>query len=271
MSNLTEALTNAKKEIESQGMRLRDLEAMLNEERRAREDAEERANKLERESLQERDEGKDTQHANGDVHGSSTNDDEVEEKSTGLENGSASPGAAETTARLQQRLELMVTEMNEMKLQMERYRERAETAESDRKSLAEMIENIRRENASATVREARRRSRSSSETAKKSISTGQDGPEDDNAEEGEITIIRDKDLDDDSSIELVHRTNATNGHAVEHASEKTLTKTSNAMATRQQDRFDTMYYGGPVGAMVTVVAIGVAVMAMLNQYPRGER
>jgi len=40
MSTLTDALSSAKKEIESQGIRLRDLETLLNEERRAREDAE---------------------------------------------------------------------------------------------------------------------------------------------------------------------------------------------------------------------------------------
>lgn len=265
-STLTDALTSAKKEIETQSVRLRDLEAMLNEERRAREEAEERADRLQRETLKEQEE-LELQYANGSVeHG-------AEHEATGMENGSASPGAADTTSRLQQRLELMMTEMNEMKQQMESYRERAETAEADRKSLADMVESIRRDNARASSREARRRSRSASRLAKEAAGTGQDGSEDDNdAEEGEITIIKDEGLDDEGTEEILRRASMPNGHAVNHDDDKASSaKPSNALVTRRQDRSDFMYHGGPVGAIVTVVAIGVAVMAMLNQYPKAER
>jgi chromosome segregation ATPase len=162
MSSLNEALTSAKKEIETQGVRLRDLEAMLGEERRAREDAEERANRLERKTSKELEE-EDLEHATGDSQKDEVESLETEESTTGLEDGSPSTTTADTTSRLQQRLDLMVTEMNEMKQQMERYRERAETAEADRKSLAEMIESIRRDNARTSSREARRRSRSNSQ------------------------------------------------------------------------------------------------------------
>jgi hypothetical protein len=269
-STLTEALSSAKKELESQSIRLRDLEAMLNEERRAREDAEERANRLERESIRESEEQED-QHTNGTIRGGGSDGIEEEEKATGLENGSTSPGAADTTARLQQRLELMVTEMNEMKQQMERYRERAETAEADRTSLAEMIENIRRDNAKSANKTIRRRSLSGSRLASDVTSAGHEGTEDDNnAEEGEITIIRDQGLDEDGIEETIQRASATNGHAVKHEGNTTV-KSSNALVARRNERPDYMHYGGPVSAMVTVVAIGVAVMAMLNQYPKTER
>jgi len=265
MSTLTDALTSAKKEIESQSVRLRDLETMLNEERRAREDAEERANRLERETRKEQEDA-DLHHANGSVEHA------TEEKTTGLENGSASPDAADTTSRLQQRLELMMTEMSEMKQQMERYRERAETAEADRKSLADMVESIRRDNARTSSREARRRSRSASRLARIAAGTRNDGSEEENdAEEGEITIIKDKDLDDEGTEELLRRANLPNGHTVDHDDEKASAKASNALVTQRHGRSDLMYHGGPVGAIVTVVAIGVAVMAMLNQYPKAER
>lgn len=269
MSTLTEALTSAKKELESQSIRLRDLEALLNEERRAREDAEERANRLERESIKES-EGTDLLPANGDIH--KNENVESEEKTSGSENGSASPSAADdTTARLQQRLELMVSEMNEMKQQMERYRERAETAEADRKSLAEMIENIRKDNAKTASKEARRRSGSGSQLAREVAGPSVDGLEDDDdTEEGEITIIREKDTDDDGSDVLLRRGGVQNGHPLEQNGTKQSTNASNALVTRRPDR-DLMYHGGPVGAIVTVVAIGVAVMAMLNQYPKVER
>lgn len=267
MSSLNEALSSAKKELESQSIRLRDLEALLNEERRAREDAEERANRLERDSIKDREE-QETIIANGDIH--ELEDVEPEQEiTTGLENGSASPDG--TTARLQQRLELMVTEMNEMKQQMERYRERAETAEADRKSLAEMIENIRRDNAKTASKEARRRSRSNSQLARDIESVSVDGLDhDDDAEEGEITIIRENDIDDDGSEALPREDNVQNGHPLEHDGAKSISNSSNVLATRRSDR-DLMYHGGPVGAIVTVVAIGVAVMAMLNQYPKTER
>jgi hypothetical protein len=271
MSSLNEALTSAKKEIESQSVRLRDLEAMLNEERRAREDAEERASRLERETSKEADEEDDGQ-SNGDILEDETKFDEVSEKPTGLENGSASPDAAEATSRLQQRLELMMMEMGEMKQQMERYRERAETAEADRKSLAEMVENIRRDNARTSSREARRRSRSSSHLPRQPATLGNDSSEDDNeAEEGEITIIKDEGLDEEGTEEVSRGVEISNGHAVENGTEKSSAKTPNALVTKQHGNTDFMYHGGPMGAIVAVVAIGVAVMAMLNQYPKVER
>jgi hypothetical protein len=270
MSSLNEALTSAKKEIESQGVRLRDLEAMLSEERRAREDAEERANRLERETSKESQE-EDLEHMNGDIH-KDAKDLETVEGTTGLENGSTSTAAADTTSRLQQRLELMMTEMSEMKQQMERYRERAETAEADRKSLAEMIETIRRDNARTSSREARRRSRSNGHLTREVETSDNSSSEDDNdAEEGEITIIKDNDVDEDGTEDLLRRAVMPNGHAMECENEKSSAKSANALITQVQGRSDFMYHGGPVGAIVTVVAIGVAVMAMLNQYPKAER
>ncbi|KAL1796833.1 hypothetical protein ACET3X_005373 [Alternaria dauci] len=267
LSTLTEALTSAKKEIETQGMRLRDLETLLNEERRAREDAEERAARLERETNKD----------HGDAE-TVVGDDETEEPEaadaqheelTGSENGSTSPTSAEdTTARLQQRLELMMSEMNEMKQQMERYRERAETAEADRKTLAEMIENLREDNAKIASKESQRRSRSNSASTRTTAKTLVDGS-DGEAEEGEIMIIKEKDLDEDGPEVSLPTKREQNGHAVGLNGSKTAVK-SNSLVAHRPD-LGSMYYGGPVGAMVTVVAIGVAVMAILNQYPKAER
>jgi hypothetical protein len=269
LSTLTEALTSAKKEIETQGMRLRDLETLLTEERRAREDAEERAARLERETT--KDHGvTDTETVLGDDETPETDAPEAERgEPTGLENGSTSPSSAEdATARLQQRLEVMMSEMNEMKQQMERYRERAETAEADRKTLAEMIENIRQDNAKTASKEAQRRSRSNSASARAAVKIGVEGP-DGEAEEGEITIIRDEHLDEDGPEVSLPAKSEQNGHAVGLNGSKQPGK-ANSLVAHRPDR-DAMYYGGPVGAMVTVVAIGVAVMAMLNQYPKAER
>lgn len=272
MSSLNEALNVAKTEIEAQGVRLRDLEALLSEERRAREDAEERANRLERESLKERENEK---AALADKEREEAEIVEPEpEPTTGLENGSASPEATDTAAAviLQQRLDLMMLEMNEMKQQMERYRERAESAEADRKSLADMIENIRKENERASSREARRRGRSSSTSAREVTNTGVDGSEDFvEAEEGEIMIVKEKDTESDGTSALLRKAVLQNGHTVAHNDTTLAEKTPNALAVRHQNENNLMFYGGPAGAIVTVVAIGVAVMAMLNQYSKVER
>lgn len=266
MSTLTEALNSAKKEIETQSLRLRDLESLLTEERRAREDAEERANRLERESIKEPEHPAET-HEEADA----TDETAIEEiDNDGLENGSASP-AADTTARLQHRLETMMLEMTEMKQQMERYRERAEAAETDRKSLMEMIENIRKDNAKSSSESSRRRGRSGGNQAREVRGSGIDGHEDDNeAEEGEIVIIKDRNVDEDGAGTLSRRASQQNGHTAD-AGAKESSKPPNALSIQRHSSADLMYHGGPVGAIVTVVAIGVAVMAMLNQYPKAER
>ncbi|KAL6712450.1 hypothetical protein ACN47E_000327 [Coniothyrium glycines] len=268
MSSLNEALSSAKKELESQSIRLRDLETMLHEERRARENAEERANRLERESTKEVEE-EELVVANGDIH--EHNADQEDENATGLENGSVSPSSAEdTTVRLQQRLELMMSEMSEMKQQMERYRERAETAEADRKSLADMIENIRKDNARVAGKESRRRSSSDSQSAQARTHLGAAVSGDDiDAEEGEITIIR-EDLEDEEPEASLPAPGKENGLSLQQNGNTQSPKTSNALATRRPER-DAMYYGGPAGAVFAVVAIGVAVMTMLNQYPKSDR
>ncbi|XP_014557545.1 hypothetical protein COCVIDRAFT_96971 [Bipolaris victoriae FI3] len=265
LSTLTEALTNAKKEIELQGMRLRDLETLLNEERRAREDAEERAARLERETNRDH---SDAETVVGEDDSEKIDPIEPEhEEPTGLENGSPVPPTVDdTAARLQSRLDLMMSEMNEMKQQMERYRERAESAEANSKSLAEMIENIRKDNAKAASKDALWRSRNDAASAKPDVKADADVNE---AEEGEITIIREEDLGDDGPETSPPAQSQQNGHAVAQNGAKQSGK-STALVAHRLDR-DSMYYGGPVGAMVTVVAIGVAVMAMLNQYPKGER
>ncbi|KAF3039100.1 hypothetical protein E8E11_002838 [Didymella keratinophila] len=265
MSSLTEALSNAKKEIETHGHRLRDLESLLSEERRAREAAEERANRLETESIREPEHEREAEEKEREA-GEAVID---EADDTGLENGSASP-TADATARLQHRLEAMMLEMSEMKQQMERYRERAEAAESDRKSLAEMIENIRNDNAKSSSGGSRRRSRSGSNGAR-NTKGGIDGSVDENeAEEGEIVIIKDRDVDEVSAGTLSRRPSHQNGHAA-NGEAKEISKPSNALSIQRHSNADLMYHGGPVGAIVTVVAIGVAVMAMLNQYPKAER
>ena len=251
----------AKKEIESQSVRLRDLEAMLGEERRAREDAEERANRLERER-----EVTDSAYTNGDVSEPQSSI-EAEDAETIIMNGSASTDLTDTaTSRLQQRLDSMVSEMNEMKLQMEKYRERAETAEADRKSLAEMIEHIRADNAKKAAKEARRRSRSNSERAREVANDGSSDPLDEQEAQADDTADSEPNAEDDAARALLQKATH-NGRPAECDDGIEFIKTSHALATRPNPS-DLALHGAPAVSILTVVALGVAVMAWLNNYPK---
>lgn len=146
---LVEALASAKKEIDSQSARMRDLEDMLQKERQARETAEEMAKRLELQTP----EGNMNGRAKPGMDGSIIEDAFEPPSEDGLSQDKAvnahvdANGIADSSRRLEQRLETMLSDMQELRSQMESYKKRAETAEAEcdtnRRSLAEMIEKIR--------------------------------------------------------------------------------------------------------------------------------
>jgi len=71
-------------------------------------------------------------------------------------------GSSGVTGLLHQRLEMMMSEMYEAKKQMERYRDRAETAEEDHRALANIIETMRRDDWKNTTEDFKHRSQSDS-------------------------------------------------------------------------------------------------------------
>jgi len=166
---LTEALNNAKRDIDAQTARMLELEEMLQKERIAREEAEELAKRLEESA---------TVHMNGSaVPGELEPSVEVTEVSeddktviddteteTAEESTPAVDPAQETAAALQSRIDLMETQMRDMKEQMEEWKQRCETVESerdaDRKTLAEMVVQLRAEEARREAAEEKARSRS---------------------------------------------------------------------------------------------------------------
>jgi vacuolar-type H+-ATPase subunit I/STV1 len=276
ISSLSDALSSAKKEIEAQNIRVRDLEALLTQERRAREDAEERASRLEQESLK----------TNSELAPGEESDKTLQEHASVPEQDgssrplSGSPSAPSivdvATGRLQRRLENMMLEMSEMKQQMEVYRRRAEEAEAqsaaDRKTLAEMIESIRENDAKKSSRGSKRRSRSDSELALPSPTPSSEAPlAGDEAEEGEITIVNENDLQADMPISQTTG-HEQNGQPFSHETSTDLSNTARPLATRQPSRNElAITHGGPAVSILTVVALGVAVMAWLNSYPKVER
>lgn len=268
--SLVEALTSAKKDLDSQGARVKHLEDLLRQERAARESAEERARRLESQPWRdsqgsevaaafeppaERDEiqingldGSDKTHTEDRREWSATNGVIEKPRDTEVADSSAQ--------HLQQRLDLMVAEMDEMKQQMERYRRRAESAEdeaiSTRESLAEMIEKIRLENAetaSAADRVLEVRKVDSSKPNPGSYSVDPATP----------------------SGALLRKSDMQNGKTIGPAEMEKLEHAVATVMASSRDRNDMLAQSAPYASMLGVVLIGVGLMAYLNGWQKMER
>ncbi|KAK5635728.1 hypothetical protein RRF57_011440 [Xylaria bambusicola] len=160
---LTEALSNAKKEIESQTTRVRDLEEMLLRERQARELAEDLARRLEKQ-LKETSSGV-AMAPSGDLETGKTPVDSTFEPPTEeigsaevhdtpmLDADTAAQPDAEvieaSATQLHAQIESLVLEIKDLRQKLDIFKRRAETAESERdtqrKTLAEMALQIRQD------------------------------------------------------------------------------------------------------------------------------
>lgn len=176
--SLLEALKTAKKEIESQGDRMRELEEALQVERQARLEAEEMAKALAY--------AKHDALGNGDPEEEDTSDTatifEAEAIVDSIIDHSEMTDEVESSAKaLQEKLEIMMSEMREMKQLMESYRQRAENAEQERddtrKTLAEMVQKIRKDEEQRATKKAAKAERRSSEELLKTakVEAGKDG------------------------------------------------------------------------------------------------
>ncbi|KAL9086761.1 MAG: hypothetical protein Q9159_003980 [Coniocarpon cinnabarinum] len=142
INNLVEALSSAQRELSDQNERLRTLDESLKQEREARINAEQRAENLSQRS-------------------NNTETDEMAVGSLDITETTADqndPAAA--AGRLQEKCELMRNELEGMRLKMEEFRLRAESAEKerdvDRQSLADMVKNIRRRDDAAQKKKTSR-------------------------------------------------------------------------------------------------------------------
>lgn len=270
MSSLTDALASAKKQIETQDVRLRDLEALLHQERLARKGAEDRVSQLEREASKD----KETEPTEVTIleledapqHGNEAVPDIVQ----------VLPDMDDSaTARLQQRLDLVMTDLSEMRQQMERYRLRAETAENEstdlRKTLAEMVEKIRADDADRISRNNKRRSRSNENRRRVDDAEELDSSEGEDSEEGEITIIREGDIDGEGAGALLRRVGFQNGRATIADASSSPKLSQQALTTRPTINDPTVLHGGPAASIVGIVLIGMGLMAWLNNYSKVER
>ncbi|TVY53553.1 Uncharacterized protein LCER1_G004823 [Lachnellula cervina] len=251
---LAEDLANARKELDTQNARMRDLEEMLQKERRAREFAEETAKRLELES-----EAKTNGHAKGSVM-----EDAFEPPSESTEAKEVEPietvdpkAISDSSLLLEKRLETMLVDMQDLKDQMLSFKMRAETAESerdsDRKTLAEMVAKIRADEASRAL------STEQVQSPKGEIPS----PEPANGQlEGLNSALS----------PLLHKAGLANGSAVA-ADSKDPNWTAISTLKPPGGHDPLLHHATPYASMMGVVLLGMGLMAYLNgwQPPKVDR
>jgi hypothetical protein len=265
---LLESLSTTKRELETQGTRIKELEDLLRQEKAARESAEEKVKKLEMTSLSEKMENV-VVPAERDVAASGTQESLVDQEHDVPEqsvqtNGSilpsevsvaSDPEKAElsTETQLQRRLESVMEQMDEMSKQMAAFKERAEKADNDnvelRKSLAEMIETIRKERAE----------KASSVTDNKPHTQAHDSSKIISGHAGLVENVAAGSKTGDSSVECF-----------ESASKRPeMDATTTAIAQWQRRHY--LEEASPYASMLGVVLLGVGLMAYLNGWQKMDK
>lgn len=252
--SLIEALTSTRRELDSQGARVKELENLLLHERAARESAEERARRMETHIAAES-EGSDStamiEPYLGETQNIANGLPVVLEKSLDKENGSVFDDKAKASEdgqakQLQRRLEEVMNEMEEMRSQVVTLKDRAHKAECEtaetRKSLAEMIEALRRERAENADR-ATTEPESLLPDPTESVPEIKGSPSISKVEEPEtFKSPKTKEMQDGS-----------------------------APFTSQQQKQAALEQSSPYASMLGVVLLGVGIMAYLNGWQRMDR
>ena len=271
MLSLIEALTSAKREIDSQGSRMRQLEEQLKQERRARENAEERARHLldrskpmpgvEQSNGYESDRDSDT--ASDITTIQDTPDSEFDHLTASQINGTESlkepTNIGVSPSKLQERLDHMVHEMEEMKAQLDFHKHRAEAAEEERTGLAEMVERIRAGEPKNKAHEASLRKKRSSEMATQTDA----GP----LANGSATKKREGDGDGHhAEVGTIESSGAM------QKSKEQARQLQNAISTAlSMHHDDRLLQSAPYASILGVVLIGVGIMTYLNGWQKIER
>jgi hypothetical protein len=269
IASLVEALTSAKKEIDSQSARMRDLEEMLQKERQARELAEELAKRLELQSS----EGKTNGHVKAEgsvIEEAFEPPSEISEEATTLTNGESielelaeskevdTKAISASTSLLEHQMGTMLVEMQQLRADMEAFKQRAETAEAERdagrKTLAEMVQKIRSE-------ESTGRSSSTERAWSSAKGLGSDLLNNSNAVNSKLGP-------------LLQKVGIANGSIVSPEETGEQRKLAAGTLSRPPGGHDPLlYHATPYASMLGVVLIGMGLMAYLNgwQPPKVDR
>jgi hypothetical protein len=265
--SLIEALSSAKREIDNQGARVKELEDLLLQERAARESAEEKVKKLEMRSGSGEEEPKyeSDGHTSADEpkikleHHDSTvsHFDDLPTPAqvpAASEANQKEPSAEVDTTKLQRRLENMMEEMEEMRKQMSSFKERAEKAEDDssesRKSLAEMIETLRKE---------RSEKQSAFTAASKPEANGQDP----------MKTVSGHKVPTENGLTDSKIGGSSQTFDPVTSKSKELDAAATAFATQHRRNF--LEEASPYASMFGVVLLGVGLMAYLNGWQKMDK
>lgn len=270
---LTEALNSARRDIDTQTTRMRELEELLQKERSAREEAEGLAKRLE-ETASSHMNGNATRNVREAIYDAFRTDDESEEiiEDEEPEPADDKPSEADIAAQemataLQSRIDSMDNQMLEMRQQMEEWKQRCEAAESerdaDRKTLAEMVVQLRAEEAQ---RKATQRARSQSRQRRA------DAAEAEAQAQAVLPADATKAAVEDSQIDGSVASD-------EHLEKPTLSRTNTITPYTSQKSAvahdNPLQVGLPYASMLGVVLVGMGLMAYLNgwqsQPPRLEQ
>ncbi|KJK61236.1 FHA like protein [Aspergillus parasiticus SU-1] len=258
--SLIEALSSAKRELDSQGARVKELESLLLEERTARQSAEEKARSLE---LRAKDNDIIANHTISDSHtinNQETSAEQLSPEETLVNGVSSEPSldnsipeeksVATNNNDLQQRLEAMMEEMEEMRKQITVFRDCAEKAESEtaetRKSLAEMIETLRRER--------EERSEANESTTQTHDTTDHSSPS--SADEAKNHPVADSETEPECT------------GTSPLSKEAEISDTTFATHPRKHD---ILQHSSPYASMLGVVLLGVGLMAYLNGWQKMDK
>ncbi|THC95784.1 hypothetical protein EYZ11_004737 [Aspergillus tanneri] len=260
--SLIETLASTKKELDSQGARVKELETLLLQERNARESAEERARSLE---MRNKDTAEATSVLSSDKQFDGTpltsTDEDNDEKlqANGIPAASSNDDhpavnelADDHASRLQHRLESMMAEMEEMRKQVSMFKDRAEKAESEtvetRKSLGEMIETLRqgRTEHAPGGKSVRLGENSTDAPETSSVKNEEDGPE-----------MKDHDTQAETPLSSTPLY-------------KGIGSTGQTFAT-QTHKQDALQHSSPYASMLGVVLLGVGLMAYLNGWQKIDK
>lgn len=240
---LIEALESAKKEMASQAAKVKELEAILKQERTAREAAEEKAKRLEELS-------------------SARPTTIIESQSIPKMNTKGGDGDVSiprvdnktSESALQEQFDSLLSQMAQMQSTLHATTSRAETAEKQCSTLAEMIEKYRRENHEETsipdpdVPDIEAPS-----------SSMFDGFEDDE----DVSPMR------SATVRAAAKSQG-NGHVKSPSMSTNLEQAVASVLSQTQNGQSIPVQSAPYISMLGVVLIGVGVMAYLNSYKKGE-
>ncbi|KAH8879343.1 hypothetical protein GQ53DRAFT_42667 [Thozetella sp. PMI_491] len=273
---LTEALNNAKKEIDSHSARVRDLEEMLHKERQARMFAEDMVQKMEEHSTHAKlngavvpptaGQGSELEKAFDPPAERPLTPEPTDVPASEEADETLSPEKVDASAAVfQARIETMILEMRSLREQLAAVKQRADQAEAerdaDRQSLAAMVLQIQQRDEEDKKREAERKSRprSTARSRHRSPATAAEGSKPmANGSTPEELPRMDRTVDDASEEPTLSRAN-------------TITPSMEARTKPQQDQ--ALIRTLPYASMMGVVLLGMGLMAYLNgwQQPKLDR